>query len=219
MFREEDPAAIPGDVKSLYGVTPASVMWFDSWASGQAFPVDAAKTLWRHGIMPHYTWEPWNTALSPTDPGQIHLADIIDGSWDGYIKARAAEFASVRLPILVRWGHEFNGNWYPWGIANNNDDPSLYVQAYRHVHDLVWRRAPETCSGCGHSTTARHPTRPTTIRPLPTPVTTTSTGSVSMDTTGASGRRGIRPGIIGRASIRLSPPRTRKLVPLLRNGR
>jgi hypothetical protein len=137
VFRQEDPAAIAASVESRYGVTPASVMWFDSWASGLAFPVNDAKALWRRGVMPHYTWEPWNTALGPNDPGQIHLADILDGTWDPYIKARAREFAAVRLPILVRWGHEFNGNWYPWGIANNSADPSLYVRAYRHVHDLA----------------------------------------------------------------------------------
>jgi hypothetical protein len=137
VFREEAPTTTAADVRSAYGVTPASVMWFDSWGSGQPFPVDQAKALWRQGIMPHYTWEPWNTALGPTDAAQIHLTDIIDGSWDTYIKARAREFAAVGLPILVRWGHEFNGNWYPWGIANNNNDPSEYVRAYRHVHDLV----------------------------------------------------------------------------------
>ena len=136
-FRDGDPATVAADVRSLYGVTPASVMWFDSWASGSAFPVREARALWRRGIMPHYTWEPWNTALGPNDPGQIHLQDILDGTWDGYIEARAEEFAAVRLPIFVRWGHEFNGNWYPWGIANNNADPSLYVRAYRHVHDLA----------------------------------------------------------------------------------
>jgi hypothetical protein len=137
MFRDGDPTAIAAEVESLYDVIPAGVMWFDSWASGLAFPVDEAKALWRQGIMPNYTWEPWNTALGLTDPGQIHLRDIIDGTWDGYIRARAAEFAAVRLPILVRWGHEFNGNWYPWGIANNDNDPSLYVRAYQHVHDLA----------------------------------------------------------------------------------
>ncbi|BCY09915.1 hypothetical protein L3i22_050030 [Actinoplanes sp. L3-i22] len=137
MFRDGDPTAIAAETGRLYGVTPSSVMWFDSWASGQAFPVEQARLLWRRGIMPHYTWEPWNTALGPADPAQIHLADVIGGAWDGYIKARAREFAAVREPILVRWGHEFNGNWYPWGIANNNNDPSLYVRAYRHVHDLA----------------------------------------------------------------------------------
>src|SRR3954453_20280008 len=97
VFREEDPTAIAADVRSLYGVTPASVMWFDNWASGHAFPVNEAKALWRRGIMPHYTWEPWNTALGPNDPGQIHLPDILDGTWDSYIRARAREFAAVRL--------------------------------------------------------------------------------------------------------------------------
>ncbi|UQU66901.1 hypothetical protein COUCH_11780 [Couchioplanes caeruleus] len=137
VFRDGDPATIAADVRSQYGVTPASVMWFDSWASGRPFPVDEARLLWRHGIMPHYTWEPWNTALGPTDPGQIHLTDIIDGAWDDYVTARAREFAAVRLPLLVRWGHEFNGNWYPWGVANNNNDPYLYARAYRRVHHLT----------------------------------------------------------------------------------
>jgi hypothetical protein len=137
VFRDEDPTAIAANVRSLYGVTPASVMWFDSWTSGRPFPVNEARAVWRRGIMPHYTWEPWNTALGPNDPEQIHLQDIIDGTWDAYIRARAREFAALRLPIMVRWAHEFNGNWYRWGIANNNADPSLFVQAYRRVHDLV----------------------------------------------------------------------------------
>ncbi|WP_083971527.1 glycoside hydrolase family 26 protein [Actinoplanes awajinensis] len=137
VFRDGDPAAVAADVTAMYGVTPASVMWFDSWASGRPFPVQQARQLWRRGIMPHYTWEPWDTTLGANDPAQIHLADIVGGAWDDYIVARAREFAAVRQPILVRWGHEFNGNWYPWGIANNGADPSAYVRAYRHVHDLV----------------------------------------------------------------------------------
>jgi len=137
VFRETSSAAVPAGTVTRYGVNPASVMWFDSWASGNAFNVADAKTLWSQGIMPNFTWEPWNTTLSVSDPNQIHLQDIIDGKWDSYIKARGAEFASVGAPIMVRWGHEFNGNWYPWGIANNNGNPSLYISAYRHVHDLV----------------------------------------------------------------------------------
>ncbi len=136
-FRETTPTAIASQETSQNGVTPASVMWFDSWATGNAFNVSEAKALWSQGIMPHFTWEPWNTALSVSDANQIHLQDIINGKWDSYIKARGAEFASAGVPILLRWGHEFNGNWYPWGIVNNSSNPALYVSAYRHVHDLV----------------------------------------------------------------------------------
>src|SRR4051812_18728644 len=109
VFQEGAPTSIADSVQNAYGVTPASVMGFDSWGRGRPLPADDAEMLWRRGIVPHYPWEPWNTALGPNDAGQIHLADIIDGGWDAYIKARAKEFASVRLPILVRWGHEFNG--------------------------------------------------------------------------------------------------------------
>ncbi|MFI9012093.1 cellulose binding domain-containing protein [Actinosynnema sp. NPDC053489] len=137
VFRETSPTEVPSGTVSRYGVTPASVQWFDSWGTGNAFNAAAARTLWDQGVMTHYTWEPWNTALAVDDPNQIHLQDVVDGKWDGYIRARAAEFASVGAPIMVRWGHEFNGNWYPWGIANNGGDPARYVTAYRRVHDLV----------------------------------------------------------------------------------
>jgi beta-mannanase len=137
IFRETSPTEVGPGTVNRYGVTPASVQWFDSWATGNAFNATAARTLWNQGIMPHFTWEPWNTSLSVNDPNQIHLQDITAGRWDSYIRARGAEFAAAGVPIMVRWGHEFNGNWYPWGIANNNSDPALYVSAYRRVHDLV----------------------------------------------------------------------------------
>jgi Cellulose binding domain/Glycosyl hydrolase family 26 len=137
IFREASPTAIASGTISRYGVKPASVLWFDSWATGNAFNVSEARALASQGIMPHFTWEPWNTALGVSDPNQIHLQDIINGTWDNYIRARGAEFASVGSPIMVRWGHEFNGNWYPWGIVNNNSNPALYVAAYKRVHDLV----------------------------------------------------------------------------------
>jgi beta-mannanase len=137
IFREASPIEIASGTVSRYGVTPASVQWFDSWATGNAFNVAAASALWNQGIVPHYTWEPWNTALGVDDPDQIHLQDIIDGEWNSYISARGAEFAATSAPIMVRWGHEFNGDWYPWGIVNNNSNPALYINAYRHVHDLV----------------------------------------------------------------------------------
>ena len=137
IFRETSPTEVPAGTASRYGVTPASVMWFDSWASGNTFNAAGAKTLWNQGIMSHYTWEPWDPTLSVSDANQIHLQDIVDGKWDSYITARGAEFASAGVPIMVRWGHEFNGNWYPWGIANNSSNPALYVSAYRRVHDLV----------------------------------------------------------------------------------
>ena len=43
--------------------------------------------------------------------------------------SRARDFAGV----TIRLGWEFDGNWMPWSAAGNE---ALWVQAYRHVHDV-----------------------------------------------------------------------------------
>src|SRR5687768_14713605 len=87
-LRETTPTAIASGTTSLYGVNPASVVWFGNWSSGAAFPVDEAKALWARGVLPHYTWEPWNPSLGVDAAGQIKLKDIVAGTWDPYIRAR-----------------------------------------------------------------------------------------------------------------------------------
>jgi hypothetical protein len=42
------------------------------------------------------------------------------------------------LPVLVRYAHEMNGSWYPWG-----QQPEDYVSSFRRVADAV-RAAPES---------------------------------------------------------------------------
>lgn len=51
--------------------------------------------------------------------------------------------------VLLRWGHEMNGDWYPWSGVHNGggtrdgfgdpaipDGPERFVAAYRYIHDL-----------------------------------------------------------------------------------
>lgn len=42
------------------------------------------------------------------------------------------------VPILVRYAHEMNGSWYPWG-----QQPDAYVDSFRRVADAV-RSAPDS---------------------------------------------------------------------------
>jgi hypothetical protein len=109
----------------------ASIMWFADFSL--PFPAEAAKAAWDSGALPNVTWEPWLW----TDNQRIHLADINGGTWDSYIAAWGAGAAAFGKPVLVRWGHEFNGNWYPWGLAKNGQSAKAYIEAYRRVHDIV----------------------------------------------------------------------------------
>lgn len=79
------------------------------------------------GIQPMVTWEPYEYALE----------DIAAGEHDAIIAHAAADIAAYGLPFLVRFGHEFNGGWYPWG-----QQPDALHDSFRHVAQRLRQNAP-----------------------------------------------------------------------------
>lgn len=55
---------------------------------------------------------------------------VVDGTYDGIIRAAAAELRSLRGPVLLRYFAEMNNGYRSTG------SPALYVAAWRHVHEL-----------------------------------------------------------------------------------
>jgi hypothetical protein len=92
--------------------------WADTFP-GAAEAVDASK-----GRIPMITW--WGTKLTA----------VTNGSSDQLIRARAAAIKAFAKPVFLRWGAEMNGNWFAWSGSANGNNPSLFVAAWRHIHDL-----------------------------------------------------------------------------------
>lgn len=76
------------------------------------------------------TWEPWNPDEGMTQTTD-YLTEIIAGSQDSYIKEFANSVKSYNAPVVIRFAHEMNGNWYPWG--NRAEE---YKAAYRHLYEV-----------------------------------------------------------------------------------
>ncbi|MGB1254867.1 MAG: glycoside hydrolase family 26 protein [Thiolinea sp.] len=58
--------------------------------------------------------------------------DVFLHSWISSFKAWRESYPEEQRPvILLRFGHEFNGNWYPWG-----NRPEAFKAAWRHVHAM-----------------------------------------------------------------------------------
>jgi len=135
LFTEKGPEDMAETLSLRQGLgrSFASLMWFTDF--GHPFPAKAAENAWAAGSVPNVTWEPWLWS----DNEKIHLADINAGTWDLYISEWGAAAAKFGKPLFVRWGHEFNGDWYPWSVAKNGQDSGNYVNAYRRVHDLLVR--------------------------------------------------------------------------------
>ncbi|MBC7695345.1 MAG: hypothetical protein H7141_07875 [Burkholderiales bacterium] len=67
---------------------------------------------------------------------QPNLYNIIHGQCDDFFINWAKQIKNVKGTILLRILHEFNGDWYPWCISNNDHNADLLVQAFRHIHDI-----------------------------------------------------------------------------------
>lgn len=83
---------------------------------------------------PLITWMP---SISSRPDANL-LGEISSGQWDGYIdgwinslKLWQASYPADQKPtVLLRFAHEFNGNWYPW-----SNDPDGLKTAWRYLHN------------------------------------------------------------------------------------
>jgi cellulose synthase (UDP-forming) len=123
-----------------YGVQARIVNWYQQWLSGDSrFHADWLELVAGQGAVPMITWEPWakpkGGVHQATQP-RVRLALIAAGRYDRYIRSWARQAAAYRGPLLLRFMHEMNGNWYPWSIDTNGNTAKTFVAAWRHVHDL-----------------------------------------------------------------------------------
>jgi hypothetical protein len=89
------------------------------------------------GAISLLTWEPYDYRAGTVNQSRFALRRIIDGDFDDHILRTARTIRDFDRPVLLRFAHEMNGDWYPWSERVNGNRAGEYVAAYRHVHDLV----------------------------------------------------------------------------------
>ncbi len=60
-----------------------------------------------------------------------YLPAILAGDYDGSFRKWAEGAQAYGGRVLLRFGYEFNGNWFSWSL-----DPPAFVAAWRRVHDI-----------------------------------------------------------------------------------
>ncbi|MFA9391573.1 MAG: T9SS type A sorting domain-containing protein [Prolixibacteraceae bacterium] len=111
------------------GKDPTIIMWYAAWGNNYYpdFPLLKCQNLWNAGYMPHIVWEP-----------SMGVDQVLNGSLDNKLKKYGQDIATYGGPVVLRWGHEFNGDWYPWSISNGVLVPaSKWIKAYKYVHDKI----------------------------------------------------------------------------------
>ena len=72
--------------------------------------------------------------LVQLNPRHVALAQIVTGRYDDEIRRYADAVRTFSCPIVISFGHEMNGWWYPWGEPWTT--PATFIAAWRHIHDV-----------------------------------------------------------------------------------
>ena len=99
------------------------------------FPTEPMENIREHGAIPVFSWSSQSIPSSLGEP-DFQLGDVIDGTYDSYIREFAEDARDWGHPFFLRFDWEMNGNWFSWSEGVNGNQSGEFVAAWRHVHDI-----------------------------------------------------------------------------------
>jgi hypothetical protein len=88
----------------------------------QPFETAFANSVNKHGA----------TLFVQIDPTYASVPAIAAGDYDTYLRKYADSVRNFRHPVVIGFGQEVNGNWFPWSFV----EPRTFVAAWRHIVTL-----------------------------------------------------------------------------------
>jgi hypothetical protein len=157
------------EFETMVGKHQAIIASSSYWGE-QSFPTANLNVIWRHGAMPLVFWSPWDRPYQQNHgPDKFSLNAIIEGKWDAYIDKWADAAREFGKPMIVAFGVEMNGDWFPWSgwfygadewvgdIPDEWEGPEHFKKAYRYVVDRVRARGAANIKWMFHTNNYSYP--------------------------------------------------------------
>jgi mannan endo-1,4-beta-mannosidase len=121
VYEPDAPSSYAGvnQFAKAIGRQPNLVTYYSHWL--EPFQANFANSAAKHGAV----------TLVQISPSNTSLASIASGRYDAYIQSYASAVKSFGAQVILSFGHEMNGNWYPWGYQHTS--PAVFVAAWRHI--------------------------------------------------------------------------------------
>ncbi len=121
----------------------------NNWYNSIQFPSSEVAIIHNAGKIPFVRMMP-RTDFDEGGPDENYtMQNILDGNFDTELTDWAIEASALGYPILVEFGTEVNGDWFPWngefnggatktnyGDPNLADGPERFRDTYRHIIDI-----------------------------------------------------------------------------------
>ena len=150
-FGLRDDLVTKGRVRAFTRLAEKEIVW--AYLSfhldkGFDFPAKQCDILHEMGVVPLVGIMPWSTLVQGQAEPVYTLERILKGYFDDGFRDCAEVVKSLGYPIMIEFGPECNGSWFPWsgawngrdedlyGDAGHPDGPERFRDAYRHVVDI-----------------------------------------------------------------------------------
>lgn len=148
---EEDDLTLD-DLRSYEAAVGKQAAWVyfsHNWYRSRLFPMETAAWIREAGSIPYIRLMLRSDAQQNHAEPVFTLESIAGGNFDADLRGWAAAARSFGTPIIVEFGTEANGEWFPWNAVWNGgeatdgfgspslpDGPERFRDAYRHIVDL-----------------------------------------------------------------------------------
>ena len=157
----------------LAGKRIAWTYFSDNWIKGIRFPESAVRRIHAAGSVPFIRLMARSGFREGGPDPRYTMQRIIDGDFDAELTEWGKRAAQVPYPLLIEFGTEVNGFWFPWngkwngggatgdyGDPDVPDGPERFIDAYRHVHDVIEGSGADSLTWFFHPDAAGWPKAP-----------------------------------------------------------
>ncbi len=137
-----------------YGAKPKLIMVFKDWES--LLSESEIKDVYKQDCQLFITLEPWDASSKKG----IDYKDLLKGRYNSYLSQLAHQIQTIKEPVWLRFGHEMNGDWYPWNTNKIGKGAyasmAVYIKDFftrygvkniKWVHSINWENVPANNKG------------------------------------------------------------------------
>lgn len=122
--------------ENLTGQKPVWVYFSNNWFKKIQFPLKEVQTIKDFGSIPFIRLMPRSDFTEYKQDPVYSLQNFIDGKFDVDIKKWATDAKNYGDPLMLEFGLEMNGNWFPWSGVYNEKNPEKYKKAYIRIIEI-----------------------------------------------------------------------------------
>ena len=158
------------EFENLTGKETAWVYFSDNWFDGIKYPRGETEAIRDAGSVPFIRMMPRSDWDGYKQDPNYSMQNIIDGKYDLELHQYARDAKGYGSPLLIEFGTEVNGDWFPWNGAYNGggqkdgygdpekpDGSERFVAAYRHIIDIFRKEQADNVTWFYHVNATTYP--------------------------------------------------------------